>query len=105
MAASKRVERELPFNHRVSARELIGADTDETMLLQGIIDCCFIEDGQWVLIDYKTDFVPAGKAKQAAAKHRRQLTLYRNALEALTGAPVKEMYIHFLGIGESVRVE
>ena len=105
MAASARVERELPFNHRVSARELIGADTDETMLLQGIIDCCFIEDGQWVLIDYKTDFVPAGKAKQAAAKHRRQLALYRNALEALTGAPVKEMYIHFLGIGESVRVE
>ncbi len=105
MSASHRVERELPFNHRVSARELIGADTDETMLLQGIIDCCFLEDGQWVLIDYKTDFVPKGKAKQAASKHRRQLTLYRNALEALTGAGVKEMYIHFLGIGESVRVE
>ena len=105
MTASHRVERELPFNHRVSARELIGADTDETMLLQGIIDCCFLEDGQWVLIDYKTDFVPNGKAKQAAAKHRRQLILYRNALEALTGAPVKEMYVHFLGIGESVRID
>ena len=105
MTASHRVERELPFNHRVSARELIGADTDETMLLQGIIDCCFLEDGQWVLIDYKTDFVPNGKAKQAAAKHRRQLILYRNALEALTGAKVKEMYVHFLGIGESVRID
>ncbi|MBQ6703961.1 MAG: PD-(D/E)XK nuclease family protein, partial [Clostridia bacterium] len=105
MCASARVERELPFNHRVSARELIGADTDETILLQGIIDCCFLEDGQWVLIDYKTDFVPQGKAKQAAARHRRQLTLYRNALSALTGTPVKEMYVHFLGIGESVRVE
>ena len=105
MTASLRVERELPFNHRVSARELIGADTDETMLLQGIIDCCFLEEGQWVLMDYKTDFVPRGKAKQAASKHRRQLDLYRNALTALTGVPVKEMYIHFLGIGESVRVE
>ena len=105
MTASPRVERELPFNHRVSARELMGADTDETILLQGIIDCCFIEEGSWVLIDYKTDFVPNGKAKQAASKHRRQLTLYRNALEALTGAKVKEMYIHFLGIGESVRID
>ena len=105
MAASPRVERELPFNHRVSARQLMAADTDETILLQGIIDCCFMEEGQWVLIDYKTDFVPTGKAKEAAAKHRRQLSLYRNALEALTGAKVKEMYIHFLGIGESVRVE
>lgn len=104
MAASERVERELPFNHRVSARELVGADTDETMLLQGVIDCCFIEDGQWVLIDYKTDFVPAGKADQAARRHRRQLTLYRNALAALTGVPVKEMYIHFLSTGESVMV-
>ncbi len=105
MAESERVERELPFNHRVSARELVGADTDETMLLQGVIDCCFIEDGQWVLVDYKTDFVPAGKAAQAAQRHRRQLALYRNALGALTGIPVKEMYIHFLSIGESVRVE
>ena len=105
MTASPRVERELPFNHRVSARELMGADTDETILLQGIIDCCFIEESSWVLIDYKTDFVPTGKAKQAASKHRRQLTFYRNALEALTGAKVKEMYIHFLGIGESVRID
>lgn len=105
MTASPRVERELPFNHRVSARELMGADTNETMLLQGIIDCCFLEDGQWVLIDYKTDFVPRGKAKEAASKHRRQLTLYRNALAALTGAPVKEMHIHFLSVGESVRID
>ena len=63
------------------------------------------DNGSWVLIDYKTDFVPTGKAKQAASKHRRQLTFYRNALEALTGAKVKEMYIHFLGIGESVRID
>lgn len=104
MAASSRVERELPFNHRVSGRELLGADTDETVLLQGIIDCCFLEDGQWVLIDYKTDFVPKGRAKETASKHRRQLTLYKNALSALTGAEVKEMYIHFLSTGESVRM-
>lgn len=105
MLASPRVERELAFNHRVKASPVFDADTDETLLLQGIIDCCFIEGGEWVLIDYKTDYVPKGRAKEVAMSHAKQLRLYKSALEELTGIPVKECWIHLLSTGESVLVQ
>lgn len=105
MLASPRVERELAFNHRVKASSVFDADTDETLLLQGIIDCCFIEGGKWVLIDYKTDYVPKGRAKEVAMSHAKQLRLYKSALEELTGIPVKECWIHLLSTGESVLVQ
>lgn len=105
MLASPRVERELAFNHRVKANSVFDADTDETLLLQGIIDCCFIEGGEWVLIDYKTDYVPKGGAREVAMSHAKQLRLYKSALEELTGIPVKECWIHLLSTGESVLVQ
>ncbi|MDD4075075.1 MAG: helicase-exonuclease AddAB subunit AddA [Eubacteriales bacterium] len=102
LCAAELVERERGFNYRVPARRAISADTDEPMLLQGVIDCCFRENGAWVVIDYKTDRVSAGKAYETAAKHQRQLDVYADALAALTGEPVKEKYIHLLMTGESV---
>ncbi|MGN0770423.1 MAG: helicase-exonuclease AddAB subunit AddA [Christensenellales bacterium] len=105
MLASPRVERELAFNHRVKANSVFDADTEETLLLQGIIDCCFIEGGKWVLMDYKTDYVPKGRAKEVAMSHSKQLRLYKSALEELTGIPVKECWIHLLSTGESVLVQ
>ena len=105
MLVSPRVERELAFNHRVKANSIFDTDTEETLLLQGIIDCCFIEGGKWVLMDYKTDFVPKGRAKEVAMSHAKQLRLYKSALEELTGIPVKECWIHLLSTGESVLVQ
>ena len=105
MLVSPRVERELAFNHRVKANSIFDADTEETLLLQGIIDCCFIEGGKWVLMDYKTDYVPKGRAKEVAMSHAKQLRLYKSALEELTGIPVKECWIHLLSTGESVLVQ
>jgi len=105
LCAAQRVERERQFNHRVSARKLGLAPLDEPVLLQGVIDCCFLEDGAWVILDYKTDYVPPGRSgAQAAKKHEKQIAIYAAALEALTGMPVKEAYIHLLHTGESVRM-
>ena len=36
---------------------------DEKIILQGIIDCYFEEDGQIILVDYKTDSVKNGEVK------------------------------------------
>ena len=97
------VRREVEFNLRIGARELLGADTDETVLLQGIIDCCFAENGEWVLIDYKTDRVAQNySAYDAAKKHFAQLRLYKTALERLTGRKVRQSYIYLFSIGKAV---
>ena len=71
-------------------------------LLQGVIDCCFVERGAWVLVDYKTDSpadVPA-----VLQKHRPQLALYAQALEALTGLPVAERLLVLVRAGTAYPV-
>ncbi len=105
LIASPRVERELEFLVSVPASELLDAPTAQPILLQGIIDCCFIENGGWVIIDYKTDRYAPGGAAAAAARHARQLMLYALALERMTHIPVLEKHIYFLHGCESVKVE
>ena len=82
-------------------------DEETGSIVQGIIDC-FFEDGDGlVLIDYKTDYIPAGdeEALQAKAEHyRRQLGIYRQAIEEARGVPVSECYLYFLSAGKAVRL-
>ncbi len=104
MARSKRVEREWSFLCPMPARTLLGdTDSDEPVLLQGVIDACFVEDGAWVLLDYKTDRV-TGDPKTYAEKHARQVALYAEALAKLSGLPVKERHIVLLGADAEVMV-
>ena len=103
MAASGRVEREWSFVCPFPARELTDTDSDEPVLLQGVIDACFVEDGGWVLLDYKTDRVEGDPAVYAR-KHEKQVALYARVLERLTGMPVRETYIVLLGANAEVRL-
>ena len=103
MSASARVEREWSFVCPFPARELTDADSDEPVLLQGVIDACFVEDGAWVLLDYKTDRVE-GDPDAYAQKHTKQVSLYAKVLERLTGMPVRERYVVLLGADAEVRV-
>ena len=104
LLSSPRVERELGFNCRIPARKLNLGESEETVLLQGIIDCCFLEGGAWILLDYKTDFAEEGDASSAALRHSPQLDLYAMALREITGLEVKEQYIVMLRSGECIRV-
>ena len=67
-----------------SAADLTGDDSD-TILIQGIIDAWFIEDGQAVLVDYKTDYV-ADDGESLVKKYKTQLDYYELALEQITGS-------------------
>ena len=97
MQESPRLERELSVSALADAGELFGSGAGESVLLQGVIDCCFLSDGEWVILDYKTDHIPPGQTpEQAAAKHALQLQLYASALEALTGIPVREALVVLL---------
>lgn len=100
-----RVERELEFSMQLPANEILGLDSTEPVLLQGVIDCCFIENGAWVLLDYKTDHVQRGvSATQAASAHSTQLDFYGAALSRLTGKPVQERAVVLLAYRAAVRI-
>ena len=105
MQKAVRLERELPFSYPMDAMQLYGIAAEETVLLQGVLDACFLESGEWVIADYKTDRVrPNETAEQAAQKHAEQLQLYALALESLTGQRVKELVVVLLSHRVAVRV-
>jgi len=75
-------------------------------MIQGIIDCCFLTEKGWVLLDYKTDRIPEGStAEETAEKHRHQVELYAEALRHLSGHDVAEMHVFLLTYGIDVRLQ
>jgi len=105
MLASSSLNREVPFNIEIPCHELYDDMKDEkyqseTLLLQGIIDCFFEEPDGIVLLDYKTDYVAAGKVEMIKDSYRVQMGYYARALEMLTGKSVKAKYIYLFSNGE-----
>lgn len=104
------VHREVPFVLRKKTDEVLDKlSKDDLILIQGIIDCYFIENGEAVLVDYKTDTVAETKntAKQIEKLkelYKDQIALYKEALEKITGVKVKESYLYMFSIGEEVKV-
>ncbi len=88
LLSSPRVEREWAFTWRRVTPE------GGAQLLQGVVDCCFVEDGRWILVDYKTD--SAKDAGAAIERHRPQLDIYADALARLTGMPVRERILYLV---------
>ena len=78
----------------------------EGQLIQGIIDLYFEEDGELVLVDYKTDRVMKGEAgeKELVKRYAIQLDYYAKALTQLTGKKVKEKIIYSFALGREVNV-
>ena len=70
--------------------------------MQGTIDCCFIEDGQWVLLDYKTD--KADDKEELKSRYLPQLNLYARALRSITGKPVKEIIICLIRQNDAISI-
>ena len=101
LIASKRVERELPFSMLFDGNRVYpDVENGERLFLQGIIDTAFVEDGQWVLVDYKTDRVKSGD--ELIRRYKIQMDLYKEALERLTNMPVKASYIYSFRLHEAV---
>ena len=101
LIASKRVERELPFSMLFDGNRVYpDVENGERLFLQGIIDTAFVEDDQWVLVDYKTDRVKSGD--ELIRRYKIQMDLYKEALERLTGMPVKASYIYSFRLHEAV---
>lgn len=80
-----------------------GSETSEPVILQGIIDAFFIEDGEIVLVDYKSDHVR--EAGTLIGRYQKQLELYAEALEKITGLPVKEKLIYSIILEKTISVD
>jgi ATP-dependent exoDNAse (exonuclease V) beta subunit len=84
---------ELPFIYRVEKR-----------IIHGVIDVLFQhEDGRWILVDYKTGYVPPQAAENHARRYYLQVGAYAAAVQAQIGV-IPDVYIHFIRYNISVPV-
>jgi ATP-dependent exoDNAse (exonuclease V) beta subunit len=79
-AATKRY-RELPVTWRL----------DDNRVLDGVIDLAFVDEGEWHVIDFKTDADVAARRMQ----YERQLKWYAAALQKLTNQPARCYLLKF----------
>lgn len=99
-AGKGRLYKEQQFVMGVPACEMGDYDTDELVVVQGIIDAWFEEDGELVLVDYKTDRV---SDPQVLIDHyHTQLEYYARALTQCMDKPVKEKIIYSLTMQKEI---
>ena len=93
-----RLHREQPFVLGVPAHEIRSCwQSEELVLVQGIIDAWFEEDDGIVIVDYKTDRVRT--MQTLAGRYHIQLEAYAKAVARLTGKTVKECGIYSFCLG------
>lgn len=101
------IERERPFSMLMQPRELFFGEeyrkvTDD-IVVNGIFDCFFVENGAGILLDYKSDRIY--DEKELRERYCIQMKLYRMALERTLGIPVKEVYLYSFAMGKAILVE
>ena len=100
--ACGKLHREQPFVMGLSANRLDPEYPEqEQVLIQGIIDVYFEEDGNIIVADYKTDVVKT--PEELIDRYQVQLDYYGEALERLTGKKVTEKVIYSFALGKEFR--
>ena len=92
---SGKLFREKPFNYVMKVN---GINT----MVQGIIDCYFEEDGEYVLVDYKT--TNPNYINGVKERYQKQIDIYRDALRNANEKEVKEAYLYLTNVGKEVKM-
>lgn len=106
LKSAKKIYREKPFFINIPAKEIYKEETEEEILIQGIIDLCFInKQDELVLVDYKTDYVQKGMEKELIDKYINQLNLYKRALEESMNKKVDKTFIYSVYLEKELEID
>lgn len=107
MERSAQVHREFRFTVSLPAKDirenLPPPLSQEQVVLQGAIDCAFLEEDDYVIVDYKTDRIKDPKA--LSQRYHKQLELYARALFECTGVRVKECVLYSFYLGREIPLQ
>ncbi len=102
MMHAEKIYREVPFSLTLPASDVYArweSDTEEQVLIQGVIDCLIPKDGGWMILDYKTDTIDGevnDRVKEKLiSRYKTQMELYRRAVQQIWREPVKETHLYF----------
>lgn len=97
------LKREQPFCIALTANEVNERyQSNEPVLIQGIVDAMFYEDEEIVIVDYKTDRVKS--SNELVERYKIQLDYYAKAVEQITGKRVKAKIIYSVCLDEEIEV-
>lgn len=102
---SEIVYREKKFTLEVPVSEVypeLSSYADEKMMIQGIADCAFVENGELVVVDYKTDALE--NENDFVIKYASQVLLYKKALSECTGYNVKSTVLYSFHLSKEIEV-
>ncbi len=94
------VRREWPFTFALSTSEV----SDETIVVQGIIDMLIQTPEGLIIIDFKTDSVTAAEVTGRAELYCQQLGLYAGAASAILKSKLLAKWLYFLTPGRAIEV-
>jgi len=97
------LKRENQFIMGLSAKEAGMGSSDETILIQGVIDAYIENENGIILVDYKTDNV--NNEDVLINRYRSQLMLYKKSLEMSTGKKVQAVYIYSFALGKEISLK
>ena len=97
------LKRENQFIMGLSAKEAGMGSSDETILIQGVIDAYIENENGIILVDYKTDNV--NNEDILINRYRSQLMLYKKSLEMSTGKKVQAVYIYSFALGKEISLK
>lgn len=103
MKQAKEVYKEKPFYISLTAKEVYDQETEDQILVQGIIDLYYInQKDELVLVDYKTDYVEV--EEEFVKRYEKQLTLYKKALEEALQKKVDKVFLYSTFLGKALEV-
>lgn len=98
-----KVYKEFSFTASLPVREFYPDVTEnEEILIEGVVDCAFEENGKLIILDFKTD--RAASPEELKEHYSAQLNTYRKCMAKVTGLPVEETVIYSFRFGKEIKV-
>ncbi len=102
------VHREQEFTYLIPAKSLpdplrIG-ESDEPVLVHGIIDCLIVLENGIVIIDYKTSQIASSEVDEKTRFYRPQIELYARAMGEILKKPIISAWLYFTEPNAAVQV-
>ncbi len=97
---SPQILREHRFSVKIDSKYLGDYNCSENhyTVMQGAVDCAFLENNKFIIVDYKTDKV--NSINELWNKYSKQLELYKYAIEQSKNIPVSELVLYSFNLND-----
>ena len=105
LCESRDVLREFKFSLLVPADSFADGLCEDSVLLQGVVDCAILDEDGITVIDFKTDLVSEETVADVAKGYFVQISAYADALSQIYQLPIKRAVLYFLHLNKAVDIK